>query len=403
MNWPWVTRIRPYFPPAQQLMHSASSRYSSLCMFFSFTLMTALACAASRDARPSPGGESIPPDGQMASSSTPQVVPVAAATSPIRKTASSTAPGAGKDSAAKDPPVTVPSVKGRSSKDSLALVKAIRAGMESTAWPVKTQQPLPGSILPTRRIVAFYGNPLSKKMGILGELPPEQMLARFDKEIAAWQKADPSHPVQPALHLIAVVAQGSPGRDGKYRMRMTDSLVNLVYSWAQKKNALLFLDVQVGKSTVQEELPRLVPFLQRPDVMLGIDPEFSMKFGDPPGRRVGTMSSADVNYAINLLSGLVKQYNLPPKILVVHRFTHNMLTNSKGIKLDPRVQVVVDMDGWGQPWLKYDSYRAYVEAEPVQFTGFKLFYHNDTKKGDPLLTPPEVLMLNPKPLYIQYQ
>ncbi len=373
-------------------------------MLLLFALATALACAATKDARPSPGGEAVPTDAQMAASTTPQMVPVAVAASQIpASTASSTAPVTGKDSAAKEPPITVPSVKGRTSKDSLALVNAIRAGMESTAWPVKTQEPLPGSILPTRRIVAFYGTPLSKRMGILGELPPDQMLARFDKEIAAWQKADPSHPVLPAFHLIAVVAQGNPGKDGKYRMRMTDSLVNLVYSWAQKKHALLFLDVQVGKSTVQEELPRLVPFLQRPDVMLGIDPEFSMKFGDPPGRKIGTMSSADVNYAINLLSGLVKQYNLPPKILVVHRFTRNMLTNSKGIKLDPRVQVVIDMDGWGQPWLKYDSYRAYVEAEPVQFTGFKLFYHNDTKKGDPLLTPPEVLMLNPKPLYIQYQ
>ena len=370
-------------------------------MFISFTLATALACAATKEARPpSPGGEAVASNARIAGSPAPQMVPVTAAASPIpARTVSST----GKDSAAKDPPITVPSVKGRTRKDSLALVKAIRAGLESTAWPVKTQEPLPGSILPARRIVAFYGTPLSKRMGILGELPPDQMFARFDKEIAAWQKADPSHPVLPAFHLIAVVAQAAPGRDGKYRLRMTDSLINMVYDWAQKRNGLLFLDVQVGKSTVQEELPRLVPFLQRPNVMLGIDPEFSMKFGDPPGRRIGTMSSADVNYAINLLSGVVKQYNLPPKILVVHRFTRNMLTKSKQIKLDPRVQVVIDMDGWGQPWLKYDSYRAYVEAEPVQFTGFKLFYKNDTKKGDPLLTPGEVLLLNPKPLYIQYQ
>jgi hypothetical protein len=385
-------------------MQYVSHRLSSIPVFFSFALVTALACAASKDSRPSPGSEGISTDAQTAGSSTPQMVPVVAPSAPIpARTASSTASGVGKDSAAKDPPITVPSVKGRTAKDSLALVKAVKAGMENTHWPVTTPQPLPGSILPARRIVAFYGNPLSKKMGILGELPPDQMLARFDKEIAAWQKADASHPVQPALHLIAVVAQGTPGRDGKYRLRMTDSLINMVYSWAQKKNALLFLDVQVGHSTVQEELPRLVPFLQRPNVMLGLDPEFSMKGGDPPGRKIGTMGSADVNYAINLLSGVVKQYNLPPKVLIVHRFTRRMLTNSKGIKLDPRVQVVINMDGWGQPWLKYDSYRSYVEAEPVQFTGLKLFYHNDTKKGDPLLTPPEVLMLNPKPLYIQYQ
>ena len=376
-----------------------------------------LGCAASKDARPSPGAEQIPPvetTGAVATTQGVQAVPAAVSpNSSATPAASSTGKSAGKDSTAKDPPVTVPSVKGRTKKDSLALVKAVRAGLENSAWPVKTATQLPGSILPGHRIVAYYGNPLSKRMGILGELPPDQMLARFDKEIAAWRRADPSTPVMPALHLIAVVAQGGPGRDGKYRLRMTDSLIEMVSSWAAKRNALLFLDVQVGKSTVQEELPRLVPFLKRPNVHLAIDPEFSMKprmdrkqggvVTDKPGARIGTMSSDDVNYAIGMLSEVVKQNNLPPKVLVVHRFTHNMLTGAKKIRLDPRVQVVIDMDGWGQPWLKYDSYRAYVEAEPVQFTGFKLFYHNDTKKGDPLLTPGEVLLLNPKPLYIQYQ
>src|SRR5262245_30614369 len=36
-------------------------------------------------------------------------------------------------------------------------------------WPVKGPDILPGSILPHKRIVAYYGNPLSKRMGILGE------------------------------------------------------------------------------------------------------------------------------------------------------------------------------------------------------------------------------------------
>ena len=61
------------------------------------------------------------------------------------------------------------------------------------------------------------------------------------------------------------------------------------------------------------------------------------------------------------------------------------------------------MDGWGAPWLKRDSYRDYVVEEPIQFTGFKLFYHNDTKKGDPLMQLDELLDLKPTPLYIQYQ
>jgi hypothetical protein len=72
-------------------------------------------------------------------------------------------------------------------------------------------------------------------------------------------------------------------------------------------------------------------------------------------------------------------------------------------RLDPRVQIVMHMDGWGAPWLKRDSYRDFIVREPVEYTGFKLFYHNDTKKGDPLMTPEDILRLHPVPLYIQYQ
>lgn len=362
-----------------------------------FSLIFAVACATN-DAKPTPTDQTTPSAGVVseASAQTParqDSVPTAAA--------SSTASVAG-DSAKVNIPIGI-SVKGRSKKDSLALVSAIKAGMKDTRWPVKGPALLPGSLLPKNRIVAYYGNPLSKKMGVLGELPEKEMLAKFDRTIAEWRKADPSTPVIPALHLIAVVAQGAPGRDGKYKLRMTDSLVERIYNLARSKNAIMFVDLQVGKSTVQEEVPRLAQFLKRPDVHLGLDPEFSMKFGDPPGRKIGTMSAADINFAIDFLSKIVRDNNLPPKVLVVHRFTRPMITNYKAIKLDPRVQVVIDMDGWGAPWLKYDSYRDYVAAEPVQFTGFKLFYHNDTKSGEPILTPAEVLLLTPKPLYIQYQ
>lgn len=270
-------------------------------------------------------------------------------------------------------------------------------------WPVNGPSPLPGSILPNKRIVAFYGNPLSKRMGILGELPPDEMLKKLDREVRAWERADSTTPVVPALHLIAVVAQGSAGRDGMYRARMSDSLMERVYGWAQRHKAIMFLDIQVARSTLQQELPRLTPFLSRPDVHLGLDPEFSMKRGGAPGKRIGTYDAADINYAIDLLADLVEKHNLPPKVLVIHRFTRPMLTNASRIKLNPRVQVVIHMDGWGPPWMKKDSYQAYVYAEPVQYTGFKLFYKNDTKKGHPLMKPADVLALFPKPLYIQYQ
>jgi hypothetical protein len=275
--------------------------------------------------------------------------------------------------------------------------------VEEPKWPVDAPAPLPGSILPQKRIVAFYGNPLQKRMGILGALPPDEMLAKLDREVAAWNAADSTMPVQPALHLIAVVAQDAPGTSGKYRMRMDSALIEKVYGWAQRRNALLFLDVQVGRGTLQEEVPRLATFLRRPDVHLAIDPEFSMKHSEVPGTKIGTFDANDVNYASSFLAQLVTSEKLPPKVLVVHRFTRDMLTGYKRITLDARVQIVIDMDGWGPPSLKRESYRAYVAKYPVEYTGFKLFYHNDTKRGSRLMTPADVLALHPKPLYIQYQ
>jgi hypothetical protein len=302
-------------------------------------------------------------------------------------------------------PAPAGEVPKRSHRDSVALASMTKPDSVLDAkWPVKMPPPLPGAVLPAKRIVAFYGNPLSKKMGVLGEYPKDQMLAMLDKEVARWAKADPSHPVVPALHLIVTVAQGAPGKNGLYRLWMRDSLVNEVHSWARSRNALFFIDVQVGKSTVPAELPRLRPFLENPDVHLALDPEFSMApSGSVPGRKIGTLDAKDINWAVDFLDEIVRSKNLPPKILVVHRFTRNMVTNASKIRFTPHVQVVMDMDGWGPPWLKFDSYHDYVKAEPVQFTGFKLFFHNDTKTGTPLLTPAEVLRLNPRPLYIQYQ
>ncbi|MFW6123112.1 MAG: hypothetical protein ACOC6L_02615 [Thermodesulfobacteriota bacterium] len=275
---------------------------------------------------------------------------------------------------------------------------------QKKGWPVKSPEPLPGAILPDKRIVAYYGNPQSKRMGALGQYPKDEMLRRLQKEVARWEKADPSHPVQPALHLVAVVAQGEAGKAGKYRMIMPDAIVNKVYDWAKEAKAILFLDIQTGHSNIRSILPRFEWILKNPDVHLGMDPEFNMiKSGRKPGTKIGTYDAADVNYAAGYLAELVKKYNLPPKVLIVHRFTRNMVTNANRIKLRPEVQIVMHMDGWGAPWLKRDSYRDYIISEPVQYTGFKLFYHNDTKKGDPLMTPEDLLKLKPTPIYIQYQ
>lgn len=261
---------------------------------------------------------------------------------------------------------------------------------------------LPDAILPRQRIVAFYGNPASTRMGILGELPPDRMLARLDREIERWREADPSTPVKPALHMIAVMATGDPGADSTYRLRMPERRVRDVMAWAERRDALVFLDIQPGLSSVAAELPSLEKWLRLPHVHLALDPEWDMPAGSLPGKRIGTMSAADVNRAIDFLAGLVEEHDLPPKVLVVHRFTQSMLTGATTIKDDPRVQVVINMDGWGPPAQKRQTYRQIVEPEATQFTGFKLFFKHDVKSGR-MLTPQELVRLNPPPVYIQYQ
>ncbi len=173
-------------------------------------------------------------------------------------------------------------------------------------WPINGPAPLSGAILPQKRILAFYGNPLSGRMGILGQSSKEDMLHRLRQEVTNWQSADPAVQVQPALHLIAVTAQPTPGKAGKYRMIMPDKIVKQVYEWAKEANALLFIDLQPGHDDIRELLPRFEWILKNPDVHLGIDPEFNLvKSRAVPGTQIGTFDAAEINYVTGYLRELV--------------------------------------------------------------------------------------------------
>ena len=257
----------------------------------------------------------------------------------------------------------------------------------------------PAALMPAHRIVAYYGNPLSKRMGIMGALPPAKMLARLAEQAAEYQRADTLVTVLPALELIATVAQASAGRDGMYRARIRDSVIESVARLADEKGYLLFLDVQIGRSSLDKEVAGLIPFLRRPNVHLAIDPEFDMPKAGVPGKAIGTTDAAEINGVIQTLADIVRQDSLPPKILVIHRFTRRMVTNSARIAPDSLVQVVIHMDGFGPPSRKRVSYKAFVHDEPVQFAGFKLFYSKDR----PLMSAAQVIGLDPTPHFITYQ
>jgi hypothetical protein len=236
-------------------------------------------------------------------------------------------------------------------------------------------------------------------MGVLGQFPVAEMLSRLSAEARAWQKADPGAAVRPGLELVAAVASDYPGQDGSYCTRMSAGLIEKVIGWAHSRGWITILDVQVGRSSVRAEFQRLVPYLRRPDVHLAIDPEFQMGRGLKPGKRIGSSDAEDVNVAVILLAAVVDKYRLPPKLLLVHRFTDDMLRRRQKVRLDPRVQIVVVMDGFGPPQAKRNIYRREITREPVEYAGIKLFYKNDR----PMMSTAEVLKLDPVPRVIIYQ
>lgn len=259
--------------------------------------------------------------------------------------------------------------------------------------------PVAGSPLPGSRIVTYYGHPTSELLGVLGEYPPAELAARLKRQAAAYQQADPSKPVIPAIHFIATVAQGAPGNDGLYRAQTADDLIEKYAQLCEKEGMLLILDLQMGRAKVKDEVDSVLHFLKRPYVHLALDPEFTMGPGQIPGDEIGSIDAADINATARTLADLAATYNLPDKMLIVHQFLPSMIKNKPAIQSIPRVGIVVMMDGFGGPDLKTDVYNKMVRDQPVQYAGIKLFYKHDK----PLFSPSDVLALKPQPDVITYQ
>ena len=169
--------------------------------------------------------------------------------------------------------------------------------------------------------------------------------------------------------------------------------------YAAANNLLLFLDLQIGRGTVVDEIEKVRPLLLLPHVHLALDPEFAVDEGETPGDYIGSLTAESITYAQRTLADISAANGLPPKILIVHQFREDMIGNKEQLAPVPGVQLVIDADGFGAPALKTDVYNILVRDEPVEFAGVKLFY----KQDKPLMTPAEILALNPSPDLIIYQ
>lgn len=295
--------------------------------------------------------------------------------------------------------MAAPSPAADAAQAPILITPQIAAETATPPTPTPGAAVLPGSLLPGSRVLAFYGHPHDANMGIVGEMPREELLARLLALKAEYEAVDPSRPVIPAIELIATVAQRTPGSDGSYVLDTDTATLAAYADFAAANGAIVILDIQMGRATVPIEFEKVRELLKRPNVHLAIDPEFSMAEGQIPGEVIGSIDATEIAWAQAQLAQMVAEFGLPPKILVVHQFEENMIRNKMTLVPVPGVQLVIDADGYGVPELKIAVFNFLVRDEPLEFAGIKLFYRQD----DPLMTPAEVLALTPSPDVIIYQ
>ena len=140
----------------------------------------------------------------------------------------------------------------------------------------------------------------------------------------------------------------------------------------------------------------------------------------------GCVQAKDVNWAADQLAQISLQYHLPRKVLLVHQFLpvvfgssypcYNFPSTKNQIRRNPNVSLVLQADGFGYVGDKLARYQEFVQQEPIQYGGYKLFLHYDDCPtippcafdldggGNPRpQTPEEVLQLFPQPLFISYE
>jgi hypothetical protein len=273
---------------------------------------------------------------------------------------------------------------------------AVKDAPPATPAPIRDCGPaIDAEFLAANQILSYYGNPYVSAMGILGELEPEELVRRLKAHAQLYDGLNGPRGVQPALHLVYASAQPRAGEDGLYLIFVDKRTLNEYINLACEHGLLIFLDNQIGRSNVETEVRDILPYLDQPHVHAALDPEFAMPPGEVPGETIGTMDAAEINAAQAVLQTLVEERGLPDKMLVVHRFTDGMVTGSELIQDFPRVQLVIDMDGFGPAEIKQVKFGWY--AVPAEHAGIKLFFKQDT----PLMSETEVLGLDPDVIIYQ--
>ena len=293
----------------------------------------------------------------------------------------------------------------------------------ATSTPTPVFDPGQGAVLPTHRVVAFYAVPYAEPTGPAYE-PTDTMLAALRHQGAAYEQLDPGHPVQLGIDLVVSVPDAFPGPQNSYSHHVDAGTIQSYIDFCSKNDLLLFLDLNFGQSRIMDEVNFFLPYLEKyAFVHMAIDPEWMFpRRNGIPGIHLSNVRASDLNPIIEAVAAIPMQYHVPRKILIIHQYRPDgdglkdpydagqaEIADKRHLLFDPRVDVVIHIDSVGgyagdiqdktlqySEWVQHDMEK----YDNFLYGGFKLFYQHEAKIR--LMTPKEVLSLDPPPMVVTY-
>ncbi len=263
---------------------------------------------------------------------------------------------------------------------------------------------LPGGgteVFPGRRIIAYYGSPVTFRLGLLGEQGPQETVERLRATIDTYRVGDEL--LIPGFELIATVASADSGEDGNYSTELEPEALREWIDVATANDVYVIIDLQPGRTDFLTQAKRYEEFLRLPNVGLALDPEWRLGADEVHLVQVGSVDGAEVNTVVDYLVGLVREEGLPQKVLVLHQFQSRMITNRDIIRTPPELATVIHVDGQGPLATKYGTYDV-ITGDPqgpdqVLWWGWKNFLDEDF----PMATPEQTNAVTPFPVIVTFQ
>ena len=256
------------------------------------------------------------------------------------------------------------------------------------------------TVFPRYRLVGYAGLTGARSLGRLGIGDLGTRMKELEERAQPYAQ---QREVLPVMELIATIVQSQPGADGMYRTRASDATISHYLKEARAHRALLLLNIQPGRADFLDEVRAYDRWLAEPDVGLALDPEWAMGPGQVPGGAFGQTSGAELDSVARHVAGIVAEHSLPEKVIVYHQLTPGIVKNEGRLRDRQGVVLVKSIDGIGTRAQKTSTYNRVNRSTPdFVHPGFKIFYEEDRRSG-PLMTPQQVLKLDPRPDYVMYE